>query len=106
MAALGGLDLYSQDGRALRLVPFGHSLRAGSVAKRVVLSPSGIHDHGDVVGGRVSPGAEDGESVFGGAGHEEELGPFAALFVVFQDVGGVVWHWGSLGAKAPLCFLA
>jgi hypothetical protein len=34
--------------------------------------------------------------VFGGAGHEEKLGPFAALFEMIDDVGGVVWHWGPL----------
>ena len=49
-------------------------------------------DDCDVVGGRVSPGAEDGESVLGGAGHEKELGPFSLLLEVVDDVGGFVWH--------------
>ena len=34
-----------------------------------------------VVAGRVSPGLGDVEAAFGGAGHEEQFDPFAALFV-------------------------
>jgi len=47
---------------------------------------------GYVVGRGVSPGPDDGEALLGGAGHEEQLGPFSALLEVFGDVGGIVWH--------------
>lgn len=86
VAALGGLDLHAQDGWA-RVGAFGTGFFGASFFWT---------EQGDVVRGRVSPGTEDGEAVFGGAGHEEKLGPFAALFEMIDDVSGVVWHWGSL----------
>jgi len=87
VAALGGLDLYAQDGGA----------RVGAFGRGFLWTGAFWAKQGDVVRRRVSPGTEDGESVFGGAGHEEKLGPFAALFVVVDDVGGVVWHWVPRG---------
>jgi hypothetical protein len=47
---------------------------------------------GDVVGRGVSPGTDDGEALLGGARHEQKFGPFALLFEVVEDVGGVVGH--------------
>ena len=91
VAALGGLDLHAQDGWSR--AAFG----AGCFWTCVFWAGFFWTEKGDVVRGRVSPGTEDGESVFGGAGHEEKLGPFAALLVVIEDVGGVVWHWVPLG---------
>src|SRR5579864_38849 len=58
---------------------------------------------GNVVGRGVSPGTDDGEALLGGAGHEEKLGPFSALFEMFDDVGGVVWHEGSRRDAIPPC---
>jgi hypothetical protein len=43
---------------------------------------------GDVVGGGVSPGLGEDESVLGGALHEAELGPFAAEFGVGDGLAG------------------
>jgi len=42
---------------------------------------------GKVVGSVISPGLGDAEREFGGAGHEEKLGPFASGFGV-TDVRG------------------
>lgn len=66
------------------------------------LAGFGLGDDGDVVGGRVSPGTGDSESLLGGAGHEEELGPFALLFVVSEGGGGVIRHEWSLGSLSSL----
>ena len=41
----------------------------------------------DVVGRGVSPRTDDGEALLGGAGHEQKLGPLAALLEVFGNVG-------------------
>jgi len=46
------------------------------------------YNDGDVIRGAVSPGTEDGESEFGGAGHEEKLDPLALEFVVGESVFG------------------
>lgn len=40
---------------------------------------------GDVVAGGVSPGLGDVEAAFGGAEHEVEFGPLAAMLGVFDD---------------------
>lgn len=89
VAALGGLNLHAQDGGAW----------VGAFGTGFLWVGIFWTEKSDVVRGGVSPGTEDGESVFGGAGHEEKLGPFAALLVVIDDVGGVVWHWVPLGLK-------
>jgi hypothetical protein len=47
---------------------------------------------GEVVGGHVSPGLGDGESVLGGAGHETQFGPLAPEFGVL-DVDSLVCHF-------------
>ena len=46
---------------------------------------------GEVVGGHVSPGLGDGESVLGGAGHETQFGPLAPELGVL-DVDSLIGH--------------
>jgi len=70
--ALRGLDLNAQEAGAL----------AGLVGR----------DDGNVVGGGIAPWTGDGESLLGGAGHEEEFGPFPLLLVVGEADAGLVWH--------------
>lgn len=66
------------------------------------LAGFGLGDDGYVVGRGVSPGTGDGESLLGGAGHEEELGPFALLFVVSESRGfGHEWALGSWCPRLP-----
>lgn len=42
----------------------------------------------DVVGQGVSPGTDESEAEFGGAGHEKKLGPFALKFEVRESFSG------------------
>jgi hypothetical protein len=58
VAAFGGLDLHAQDGRA----------RVAVFSTRFFRARVFWINQGDVVRRRVSPGTEDGESAFGGAG--------------------------------------
>jgi len=51
---------------------------------------------GDVVAGGVSPGLGDVESALGGAGHEVEFGPLAAMFGVLDDDATAAVGWESL----------
>jgi len=71
-----GVDVALEGGGALAAGGFDLDAKESSVAF-----------DGNIVGGGVSPGTGDGEALFGGAGHEEKLGPFAALFGV-GDVDG------------------
>ena len=63
----------------------------------------GLGDDGDVVRGGVSPGTGNGEPLLGGAGHEEELGPFALLFVVSEGGAGIrhIGPWVRSKVKGP-----
>lgn len=42
-------------------------------------------DEADVVGQGVSPGTDEDETEFGGAGHEKKLGPFTLKFEVRES---------------------
>ncbi len=81
VAASGGLDLDAEEVGTLAAFVGGGFLRS---------------DQTDVVRGRVSPGTDDGETEFGGAGHEEKLGPFALKLEVRENV---VCHLGSQSQK-------
>ncbi len=81
VAASSGLDLNAEEVGALAAFVGGGFLRS---------------DQADVVRGGVSPGTDDGETEFGGAGHEEELGPFALKFEVRENV---VCHLGFQSQK-------
>src|SRR6266516_7330845 len=81
VAASGGLDLDAEEVGTLAAFVGGGFLRS---------------DQTDVVRGRVSPGTDDGETEFGGAGHEEKLGAFALKLEVRENV---VCHLGSQSQK-------
>ena len=51
---------------------------------------------GAVVAGGVSPGLGDVEAALGDAGHEDEFGPFAAMFGVFDDDAAAAVEWEDL----------
>lgn len=51
---------------------------------------------GAVVAGGVSPGLGDVEAALGDAGHENEFGPLAAMFGVFDDDAAAAVRWEDL----------
>lgn len=51
---------------------------------------------GAVVAGGVSPGLGDVEAALGDAGHEDEFGPLAAVFSVFDDDAAAAVRWEDL----------
>jgi hypothetical protein len=55
---------------------------------------------GAVVAGGVSPGLGDAEAALGNAGHENEFGPFAAMFRVFDDDAAAAVEWEDLFGAA------
>ena len=55
---------------------------------------------GAVVAGGVSPGFGDVEAALGDAGHEDEFGPFAAMFGVFDDDAAAAVEWEDLFGAA------
>lgn len=89
VAAVGGLDLDAEEAGTPRLPPYGRSLGAGFTT-RFFLDAFGavVEDKADVVGQGVSPGTDEGEAEFGGAGHEKKLGPLALKFEVRESFSG------------------